>query len=308
LQFFHKSVLLRESIDALDIKPNGIYIDGTAGAAGHSVEIAKKLKSGRLISIDRDPDAINAATQRLKDFPCATVINSDFAKMNQIVNNLSIDAVDGILLDLGVSSYQLDDPQRGFSYHNEGFLDMRMSKQGTSAFDIVNNYSQGQLTEIIYQFGEEQYAKNIAKDIVFARESTPISTTTQLVDIIKYALPAHARYKDKHPARKTFQAIRIAVNDELGQLTSGLKNAFSILKPGGRLAIITFHSLEDRIVKQQMAYWASPCTCPPDFPKCICDKKKQAKLLFKKPVQASEQELSDNKRSRSAKLRVCVKL
>lgn len=308
MQFFHKSVLLDEAIDALAVKPDGIYIDGTAGAAGHSVEIAKRLESGKLISIDRDPDAIKAATERLRPYSCATVVNSDFAKMDQVANDLGISAVDGILLDLGVSSYQLDDPQRGFSYNKEGLLDMRMSKQGLSAYDIVNNFSQDELTKIIYQYGEEQYAKSIAKAIVLSRQSTPITTTAQLVEIIKYSFPPYVRYKDKHPARKTFQAIRIAVNDELGQLTAGLKKAFSLLKPGGRLAIITFHSLEDRIVKQQMAYWVSPCTCPPDFPECICGKKKQAQLLFKKAVQPSEQELSENKRSRSAKLRVCIKI
>lgn len=308
MDFKHKSVLLKETIEALNIKPDGIYIDGTAGAGGHSLEIAKRLKTGKLISIDRDPDAIIAAKDRLKDYKCVTVVKSDFSKMNEVINDFSIDAVDGILLDLGVSSYQLDKVERGFSYHNEAFLDMRMSKSGVSAYDLVNTLDKNELAKIIYNYGEEKYARSIASAIEKERKITPIKTTTQLVEIIKKSVPSSERFKNKHPARKTFQAIRIAVNDELGQLNEGLENAFSILKPQGRLAVITFHSIEDRIVKKKMADWCVKCTCPPDFPICVCNRKQQAELLFKKPLVASDQELAENKRSRSAKLRVCIKV
>ena len=303
MEFSHIPVLLTETIQALAIKPNGIYVDGTAGGGGHSAEILKRLKAGRLISIDQDPDAIETVTKRFFGNGNSMVVQANFSQMDTIVRSLGFEGVDGVLLDIGVSSRQLDTAQRGFSFHHEAPLDMRMSKQGTTAYELVNTLPYVELTKIIRTYGEEKFAGPIIK----TREKEAIRTTTQLAEIIKSAVPA-ARRRDGHPARKTFQALRIAVNGELDRLSQGLDAAFSILKPGGRLAVISFHSLEDRIVKQRMAMWCQGCTCPKDFPICVCGKKPKAKLIFKKPVEASAQELQENPRSRSAKLRAIEKL
>ncbi len=308
MEFVHKPVLFKETIDLLNIKPDGIYIDGTAGGGGHSKAILNKLISGTLISIDQDPDAIKTVKEKFRNNRSSIVVQSNFSEIERIVEEYSIDGVDGVLLDIGVSSYQLDTAERGFSYHSDAPLDMRMSQSGISAYDIVNNYSWQQLAEIISKYVEDKFAKSIAKAIVKNRELKKINTTLELVEVIKSAVPAAVRRDGGHPARKTFQAIRIAVNDELNVLQKGLDSAFSVLKPEGRLVAITFHSLEDRIVKRSMASWCDPCTCPSDFPICICGKKAKAKLLTKKPIEASENELKNNPRSRSAKLRGCVKL
>lgn len=308
MEFSHKPVLLNEAIEALAIKENGIYVDGTAGGGGHSTEILKRLKDGRLISIDQDPDAIKVLNERLSKYKCSTIVQSNFSEIARILQNLSIDSVDGILLDIGVSSHQFDTKERGFSYHNEAPLDMRMSQSGISAYDLVNTLSWQDLARIISTYGEEKYAKKIAMAIVKRREDSDIKTTTELADIIKFAIPAAARKEGKHPARKTFQALRIEVNKELDVLKKGLEASFSVLKPGGRLAVITFHSLEDRIVKNKMADWCRGCTCPPDFPICVCNNKPKAKLFNKKAITASDTELRENPRSRSAKLRTCIKL
>lgn len=308
MEFVHKPVLFKETIDLLNIKPDGIYIDGTAGGGGHSKAILDKLISGTLISIDQDPDAIKTVKEKFRNNRSSIVVQSNFSEIERIVEEYSIDGVDGVLLDIGVSSYQLDTAERGFSYHSDAPLDMRMSQSGISAYDIVNNYSWQQLAEIISKYGEDKFAKSIAKAIVKNRELKKINTTLELVEVIKSAVPAAVRRDGGHPARKTFQAIRIAVNDELNVLQKGLDSAFSVLKPEGRLVVITFHSLEDRIVKRSMASWCDPCTCPSDFPICICGKKAKAKLLTKKPIEASEDELKNNPRSRSAKLRGCIKL
>lgn len=306
MEFKHISVLLDETIDSLNIKPDGIYVDGTAGGAGHSREIAKRLTTGRLIALDRDPDAVKTATERLKDYN-ATVIQCNFADMRQAVDTLGIDKVDGILLDLGVSSYQLDNGERGFSYKYEAPLDMRMSQNGVTAADLVNTLSVDELTKIFRDYGEEKFAYKIACNIVKHREKGRIETTTQLADIIATCYPAAAR-RDGNPARKCFQALRIAVNDELGSLERVLDMAFDMLNVDGVLSIITFHSLEDRIVKQRFKEYTTGCICPPDFPVCVCGKKPRGRLQFKKPVTATKEELAVNQRSRSAKLRAIVKL
>lgn len=306
MEFKHISVLLNESIDGLNINPNGIYVDATAGGAGHSREIAKRLTNGRLIAIDRDPTAVEVATERLKEFN-ATVVRSNYSEIKEVLQSLNIDKVDGVLLDLGVSSHQLDTGERGFSYHVDAPLDMRMSQEGTSAYDIVNNYSYEQLSKIIFEFGEEKFSRNIASRIVKQREIAPIKTTLELAEIIKESVPAKVR-REKNPCKKTFQAIRIAVNNEFEHLSHGLDNAFSVLKAGGRLAVITFHSLEDRIVKQRFASWCKGCICPPDFPQCVCGKKPQGKLVNRKPIEPSQEELELNNRSRSAKLRIIERL
>ncbi|XOQ48624.1 MAG: 16S rRNA (cytosine(1402)-N(4))-methyltransferase RsmH [Eubacteriales bacterium] len=308
MEFQHKPVLFDETIQSLAIRPDGIYIDGTAGGGGHSKAIADKLTTGRLLSIDQDPDAIRAVTERLKNNPCSIVYQANFSEMAEVAEKLHLAPVDGVLLDIGVSSYQLDNPERGFSYHSDAPLDMRMSKQGVSARDLVNTLTWQELAQIISRYGEDKNARSIAKGIVRAREQAPIETTLQLAEVIKASVPAAVRREQGHPARKTFQALRIAVNGELDRLSQGLDAAFSILKPGGRLAVITFHSLEDRIVKQRMASWCTGCTCPPDFPVCVCGKKPQAELLYKKGLAPSEAELEQNPRSRSARLRVCIKL
>ncbi|MDE7390584.1 MAG: 16S rRNA (cytosine(1402)-N(4))-methyltransferase RsmH [Lachnospiraceae bacterium] len=306
MEFEHKSVLLQESIDGLNIKPNGIYVDGTAGGGGHSYHIAQKLGSGRLIAIDQDPDAIAAAGKRLEQFENVQIVRSNFSKIKEVLFSLGISHVDGVLLDIGVSSWQLDEPSRGFSYHYDAPLDMRMSKEGVSAYDIVNSYAPGELIKILSAYGEEKFAKGIVREIMRAREHKPVSTTLELAELVKNAYPIKARQK-AHPARKTFQALRIAVNGELDRLKEGLQSSFDVLNPDGRLAVITFHSLEDRIVKRTMADWCVGCTCPKDFPICVCGNKPKAELVNRKPIEPSEQELVDNNRARSAKLRVCKK-
>ena len=305
MEFSHKPVLFNEVIESLNIKPNGIYVDGTAGGAGHSLGIAKKLKGGRLFSLDRDPDAVMVATERLKGYP-AKVIHSNFKDMANALNNEGISKVDGILLDLGVSSCQLDTAERGFSFHKNAALDMRMSKSGTSAADLVNNLTAKELANILFKYGEEKFANRIAKKIVETRQDEPITTTYMLADIISAAYPAAAR-RDGHPARKSFQALRIAVNGELEILEGAIESAFNLLNVGGVLSVITFHSLEDRIVKQKFKEFCTGCTCPPDFPICVCGKKPRGHLLNKKPVTAQEDELKENTRARSAILRTIIK-
>ena len=305
MEFNHISVLLNETIESLNIKEDGIYLDGTAGGAGHSLEIAKRLTTGSLIALDQDPDAVKIATERLKGYN-ATVIQSNFCDMDRVLVSLNIDKVDGILLDLGVSSYQLDTAERGFSYHKESALDMRMSKSGISAEDIVNNFSETELADIFWRFGEEKFSRKIVSKIVTERQKNRITTTTRLAEIIANAYPASAR-RDGHPARKCFQAIRIAVNAELDRLNETLDKAFDLLKSGGVLSIITFHSLEDRIVKLRFKEYCTGCTCPPDFPVCVCGKTPKGHLLTRKPIEPSERELELNPRSRSAKLRVIIK-
>lgn len=302
--FSHIPVMLGSCIDGLDIRPDGIYVDGTAGGAGHSSAIASHLgENGRLISIDRDPDAVAVATERLSAYSMATVVKNNYSNMREVLDSLGIGKVDGVLLDLGVSSYQLDEESRGFSYHADAPLDMRMEKEGISASDIVNTYSQQELARIIFEYGEEKFSRRIAENIVKSREISPIETTLQLADIIRESIPQKAR-RDKNPCRKTFQALRIAVNGELEHLSKGLDEAFYSLKAGGRLAVITFHSLEDRLVKQRFAGWCRGCICPPDFPQCVCGHKAEGRLVNRKPIEADPEETAENKRSRSAKLRI----
>lgn len=308
MDFHHISVLLDECLEALAIKPDGIYVDGTAGGAGHSYHIASRLCSaGRLIAVDQDPDAVQIATKRLEQFPVAQVVQSNFANIPEVLDGLGVECVDGVLLDLGVSSHQLDTPERGFSYQHEAFLDMRMSQSGLSAYDIVNTWTAGELTRILREYGEERYAASIARSIERARAEQPVETTTQLAEIIKKGMPPAAR-REKNPARRSFQAIRIAVNGELQVLEQALERVFERLAPGGRFAVITFHSLEDRIVKQRFAAFARGCTCPPDFPVCVCGKTPRGRLVSRKPILPGEEELAVNSRSRSAKLRVVEKL
>lgn len=308
MNFSHKPVLLEETIDALNIKPDGIYVDGTAGGGGHSSEILKRLSpNGKLISIDQDPDAIEAVTERLKDYKNSIICKGNFSDVVSIVNGLGIERIDGIMLDIGVSSRQLDTPERGFSFHYDAPLDMRMSQSGASAYDLVNQLPYEQLVKIISRYGEERFAKQITRAIIREREKQPIATTLQLAEIIKAAVPA-AKRREGHPARQTFQALRIAVNGELDRLEEGLQGGFELLKPGGRMAVITFHSLEDRIVKRAMAKWCTGCTCPKDFPVCVCGNKPKAELALRKPAEASEKELSENPRARSARLRAITKL
>ena len=301
MEFVHKSVLFDEAIKALDLNENKIIVDGTAGGGGHSGEIAKRAK--RVISIDQDPDAIAVLNERLGDKENVTIVHDNYSNIKNIISNLNIEKIDGLLLDLGVSSFQLDTAERGFSFHKDAPLDMRMSKSGLSAYDVVNNYDERQLADIIYRYGEEKFSRRIAANIVKARAKKPIETTFELVDIIKSSMPQKAM-RDAHPARRTFQAIRIEVNAELDVLKSTLEDAFDILAPGGRIAIITFHSLEDRIVKVRFKNNENPCTCPPDFPVCVCGKKSKGKVITRKPILPSEEELSVNSRSKSAKLRV----
>lgn len=307
MEFAHIPVLLSETLENLAIRPDGIYVDGTVGGAGHSREIASRLgKNGLLIGLDRDPDAVAAATERLQDFP-AKVIQGNYSQMRQILDSLNIFAADGILLDLGVSSHQLDEAERGFSYHADAPLDMRMSQEGLSAYDIINTWDEQALKKILYEYGEEKFAGSIAAAIVRARNAAPVKTTGELAELIHQAVPQKYR-REKNPCKKTFQAVRIAVNDEFVHLHLGLNAAFDSLKSGGRLAVITFHSLEDRIVKQQFAEWCQGCTCPPDFPQCVCGNLPKAKRITRKPVTAGQSELEQNHRSRSAKLRVIQKL
>lgn len=309
-EFHHVSVLLDECIDGLNIKPDGIYVDGTLGGAGHSSQIAKRLTTGRLIGIDRDPVALKAAGERLAPFgDRVTLVHANFCEIARVLQELQIDGVDGILLDLGVSSPQLDDGSRGFSYMADAPLDMRMNSEDVmSAYDVVNTWSQEELKRILFDYGEERYAPRIAAAICSRRAERPIETTLELVDIIRGAMPAAALREKQHPAKRSFQAIRIAVNDELGSVEKVMKDAIPCLREGGRLAIITFHSLEDRIVKNGMAAAAKGCTCPPSFPVCVCGKKPKVKLVSRKPIVSTEKELARNPRARSAKLRVCEKL
>ena len=309
-EFHHVSVLLEECLEGLNIKPDGIYVDGTLGGAGHSSQIVKRLTTGRLIGIDRDPVALKAAGERLAPYQDrVTLVHSNFCEIAQVLRDLDIDGVDGILLDLGVSSPQLDDGSRGFSYMADAPLDMRMNSEDTlSAYDVVNTWPFEELRRILYDYGEERYSPRIAEAICRRREEKPIETTLELVDVIRGAMPPAALREKQHPAKRSFQAIRIAVNDELGSVEKVMRDAFKCLNPGGRLAIITFHSLEDRIVKNGMADNAKGCTCPPNFPVCVCGKKPNVKLITRKPIVAGEEELERNPRARSAKLRVCEKI
>ncbi|GAA0075916.1 16S rRNA (cytosine(1402)-N(4))-methyltransferase RsmH [Clostridium sp. CTA-5] len=310
MEFKHVSVLLNECIDALDIKEDGIYVDCTLGGAGHSSHILKNLsKEGLLIGIDQDKDALKAAKERLKDFENVTYVHSNFYNIDSILENLEIPKVDGILMDLGVSSYQLDQGERGFSYMKDAPLDMRMNRDNDfSAYEIVNKYSEEKLYKIIKDYGEERFAKRIANFIVNRRIEKPIETTLELVDIIKAAIPAKARREGPHPAKRTFQAIRIEVNSELQILNKTIEDGVNRLNSGGRMAIITFHSLEDRIVKLKFRELQDPCTCPKEFPICVCGKKSSVKLISRKGIEPSKEEVEENPRSRSAKLRIIEKL
>jgi len=311
MEFQHKSVLLQECIDALNIRPDGIYLDGTLGGAGHSSQIARRLtEGGRLIGVDRDRTALAAAKERLAPYADrVTLVHSNFAEIDAILDSLGIPAVDGMLFDLGVSSPQLDDASRGFSYMADAPLDMRMDKDDAlTAGAVVNTWPQGELRRILYDYGEERYAPQIAAAICRAREKAPVETTLELVDIIRSAMPAQALREKQHPAKRSFQAIRIAVNDELGAVSRMMQAAVGRLNPDGRLAVITFHSLEDRIVKSEMQQAARGCTCPPEFPVCVCGKKPLVKLVTRKPIVSGPAELEENPRARSAKLRVAEKL
>ena len=311
INFSHRSVLLDECIESLNIKPDGIYVDGTAGGGGHSLEIVKRLTDGgRLVAIDRDDAAIAAATERLSDYlDRVTFVRNNFSSAADVCRELGIERIDGILLDLGVSSYQLDTAERGFSHNNDAPLDMRMDRRGElDAYTVVNTYTFEDLKRVIWEYGEERFAPKIASAIVKRRETKPIESTGELVDVIKSAIPAAAREGGHHPAKRTFQAIRIEVNGELDAIAPAIRNAKDIMAEGGRIVIITFHSLEDRIVKQTYADMASGCTCPKNLPICVCGKRPEVKVLTKKPILPSERELEENPRSRSAKLRVCEKL
>ena len=309
-EFHHVSVLLEECIENLNIKPDGIYVDGTLGGAGHSSEIVKRLTTGRLIGIDRDPVALKAAGERLAPYADrVTLVHSNFCKIASVLEDLGIEGVDGILLDLGVSSPQLDDGARGFSYMADAPLDMRMNNEDPlTAAVVVNTWPYEELKRILFDYGEERYAPKIAAAICSRREQKPIETTLELVDIIRSAMPPAALREKQHPAKRSFQAIRIAVNDELGSVEKVMRDAIPCLNPGGRLAVITFHSLEDRIVKNAMANAAKGCTCPPNFPVCVCGKKPQVKIITRKPIVSGAEELERNPRARSAKLRICEKL
>lgn len=306
----HKPVLLKECLDGLDIRPDGIYVDGTLGRAGHSLEIVKGLTTGRLIAIDRDKAALDAAPARLTGhMDKVTLVRGNFGSLTAILTSLGVDGVDGMLFDLGVSSPQLDDGSRGFSYLQDAPLDMRMDQSAPlTAREVVNGWSQEELRRILWQYGEERYSGPIAAAIARRREQAPIETTGELAELIRQAMPAKARREKQHPAKRSFQAVRIAVNDELGEVERLLEGALDALNAGGRLAVISFHSLEDRLVKTAYGAWAKGCTCPPDFPVCVCGKKPRAKLVGKRPITASARELEDNPRARSAKLRIAEKL
>lgn len=310
MEFKHVSVLLDECIDGLDIKPDGIYVDCTLGGAGHSSHILSKLsEKGRLIGIDQDKDALKAAGEKLKEFKNVTLVHSNFYNIDSVLENLGIEKVDGILMDLGVSSYQLDEGERGFSYMKDAPLDMRMNREDSlSAYEVVNEYSEDELTRIIRDYGEEKFARRIAKFILARREERPIETTFELVELIKNAIPAKARREGPHPAKRTFQAIRIEVNSELSILNRTIEDGVKRLNVDGRMAIITFHSLEDRIVKIKFKELATACTCPREFPICICKNTAKVKLITRKPIDPTEKEVEENPRSRSAKLRVVKKL
>ena len=308
MEFSHIPVIYEKTIESLSVKPDGVYLDGTAGGGGHSSGILERLgDNGRLFCVDQDPTAIDVLTERFGGDKRVTIVRSNFSEIPQIVEEYGIQGLDGVLLDIGVSSHQLDCGERGFSYHVDAPLDMRMSQSGTTAADLVNTLSFQELMTILSRYGEEKYAKNIARAIEREREKEPITTTLRLAEIVKAAYPPANRH-DKHPARKTFQALRIAVNGELDRLSTGLDGAFASLERGGRLSVITFHSLEDRMVKQRIAQWGTGCICPKDFPVCVCGRKPAARLVYRKPVEADEKELEMNPRSRSAKLRCCEKL
>lgn len=307
MEFKHKSVLLNETIDGLNIKPDGIYVDGTLGGGGHAYEVCRRLgEKGSIIGIDQDAAAIEAASARLKDFgEKVTIVRSNYCDMKSKLHELEIDKVDGIVLDLGVSSYQLDTAERGFSYREDAPLDMRMdTRQKMTARDIVNDYTEADLYRVIRDYGEDKFAKNIAKHIVQARAMKPVETTAELSEIIRASIPMKFQKKSGHPAKRTFQAIRIELNRELDVLRDSLDDMIDLLNPGGRLCIITFHSLEDRIVKSAFRKNENPCTCPPDFPVCVCGKKSKGSIITKKPILPSEEELEYNSRSKSAKLRI----
>ena len=310
MEFSHKSVLLRECVEGLNIRPDGVYLDGTLGGAGHSVEIASRLKTGRLIGVDRDRVALSAAAARLKPYEQnVTLVHSNFKELCRILSDLNIPGVDGMLFDLGVSSPQLDDADRGFSYMADAPLDMRMNREDRlTAYEVVNQWPREELRRILFEYGEERYAPKIAAAIEKRRQEAPIETTLALVDVIRGALPPQALREKQHPAKRSFQAIRIAVNDELGAVREMMETAIPLLNPGGRLAVITFHSLEDRIVKVAMNAAAKGCTCPRSFPVCVCGKKPQVKLITRKPITSAPEELEENPRARSAKLRICEKL
>lgn len=310
MEFKHISVLLNECIDNLNIKENGIYVDGTLGGGGHSLEILKKLsKEGLLVGIDQDEDALKAAKNRLQNFDNVKYVHSNFYNIESVLNNLEIEKIDGILMDLGVSSYQLDTSERGFSYMQDATLDMRMNRENPlSAYNVVNEYEEEELFRIIKDYGEEKFAKRIARFIVENRQKKPIETTLELVEIIKAAIPAKARREGPHPAKRTFQAIRIEVNSELSILNKTIEDAVNRLNKGGRVAIITFHSLEDRIVKLKFKELATACTCPKEFPICVCGGKAKVKVISRKAIEPSKEEVLENPRSRSAKLRVIEKL
>ena len=307
MDFKHISVLLDETIDGLDIKPDGIYVDGTLGGGGHSYEILKRLSpKGRLIGIDQDGEALKAAGERLKEFENQiTLVRSNYCEIDKVLKELNVEKVDGILLDIGVSSYQLDNLERGFSYKSDAPLDMRMdTRQELTAADVVNTYSENELFKIIKDYGEDKFAKNIAKHIVLARKEKPLETTKELSEVIKRAIPMKVQAKGGHPAKKTFQAIRIEVNQELTVLKESIDKMIDLLKPNGRICIITFHSLEDRIVKTKFRENENPCTCPPNFPVCVCGKKSKGKVITRKPIIPSEDEIEENKRAKSSKLRI----
>lgn len=308
MEFSHISVMLNETVDGLNVKKDGIYVDGTTGGGGHSLEVLSRLNgSGKLFCFDRDPDAINACKERFSKYNNVTLINEKYSSLKSALADLGVDAIDGMMLDLGVSSHQLDTRERGFSYHGEAPLDMRMSQQGITAAEIVNTYSEKELANIFFIYADEKFSFKIAAEIIKRRETKPIETTTELADIVSQCYPNKFK-RNGHPARKVFQALRIAVNDEMGEVEKGIEDAFSILKKGGRLSIITFHSIEDRLVKQKFASFTKGCTCPPDFPVCVCGNKPKAKLVNRKPIVASDEELENNQRSRSAKLRILEKL
>lgn len=309
MEFKHVSVLLNETIDSLNIKEDGIYVDCTLGGAGHSSEILKRLSNkGRLIGIDQDEDALSAAKEKLKDYKNVTFVHDNFYNIENILENLGIDKVDGIIADLGVSSYQLDEKDRGFSYMNDAPLDMRMDRRiEFSAYNVVNEYSFEELYKVIREYGEENFAKRIAEFIVEERSKKPIKTTGELTEVIKRAIPAKFRREGPHPSKRTFQAIRIEVNGELRILNKAIEDGVNKLKSGGRMSIITFHSLEDRIVKNKFRELESPCNCPKDFPICVCGKESIVKVISRKPIEPSKEEVEENPRSRSAKLRVAEK-
>lgn len=307
-EFSHVSVMLYETVDGLDINPDGVYVDGTLGGGGHSMEIAKRLsEKGRLFCFDRDPDAIAACKEKFASFKNVTLINTKYSQLKEELENRGVYSIDGLMLDLGVSSHQLDTRERGFSYHADAPLDMRMSQSGTTAADIVNSYSEKELANIFYIYADEKFSFKIAKRIVEVREQKPIETTLELAELVSECYPNKFK-RSGHPARKVFQALRIAVNDEMGEVEKGIEDAFSMLNKDGRLSIITFHSVEDRLVKQKFASFTKGCTCPPDFPVCVCGNTPKAQVVNRKPIVASDEELEQNLRSRSAKLRILKKL